>query len=102
MKILARHKYWIAGCTITESDDEAKSETGQTGYRRFTATIRGWENWRLFEGHLKAETGELVRARARAIRDRIYAGDKSVFAEPQPYLADQIRTTGSRETVGKL
>ena len=44
-KIIARHK-WVMGATITESylDDPA------VNLRRFTATIRGWRNWKMYEG----------------------------------------------------
>ena len=43
-KILARHK-WTYGATITES---VEREEGKI--RRFTATIRGFQNWLLYEG----------------------------------------------------
>jgi len=72
-KIIARHK-WIAGTTITESDvnDEIT---------RFTATIRGYRNWRIFQGKVDNHTVEAIIARVKQIRDRIDAGDEDVFYE---------------------
>jgi len=78
MKILARHK-WVGGCTITESEDENKS-TKEKAYRRFTATIRGWRNWLIFEGLVTENTTQFVIDKVRSIRDRIDKGDESVFA----------------------
>ncbi|MDZ7355768.1 MAG: phage late control D family protein [candidate division KSB1 bacterium] len=80
-KILARHK-WVSGAIITESckvDDE-------NGLRRYTATIRGWQNWKIWQGEtaykeMKPRVDEIIR-RVCEIRDRIDAGDKKVFDEP--------------------
>ena len=72
MKILARHK-WVEGATITES----ASEDGLI--RCFTATIRGWRNWKLYEGRLSETTTKEIIQRAKQIRDRIDSGDESVF-----------------------
>ena len=77
MKILARHK-WLVGCTITESNDENKSTASQA-YRRFTATIRGWRNWLIFEGFVTESTTQLVIDKVKSIRRRIDANDESVF-----------------------
>lgn len=41
MRIIARHKN-IKGCTITESVE------GEV--RRFTATVLGWQNFKIYEG----------------------------------------------------
>ena len=79
MKIIARHK-WLVGVLITESSDIAKSTESQA-YRRFTATIRGWRNWRLFEGLIDGNTVQAVIDKAKSIRDRIDAGDETVFGE---------------------
>lgn len=73
MRILARHK-WVSGATITES------VSGDGTIRRFTATIRGWRNFKIFEGKLQYNTSKLVRAKVSEIRDRIDAGDESVFS----------------------
>lgn len=74
-KILARHK-WVAGAVITESCNEK-------GYRRFTATIRGWRNWKIWQGEtagkdMKERTDEVIR-RVVEIREKIDNGDKTVF-----------------------
>ena len=69
MKILARHK-WVDGAVITES-------AGDYGIRRFTATIRGWKNWKIYEG-TSWNVKEIIKT-VQSIRDRIDAGDDSVF-----------------------
>ena len=79
MKILARHK-WLTGCTITESNDENKSDASRA-YRRFTATIRGWRNWLIYEGFVTENTTQFVIDKVRSIRDRIDKGDESVFTQ---------------------
>ena len=77
MKILARHK-WLAGCTITESNDEIRS-TKEQAYRRFTATIRGWRNWLIYEGFVTESTTQFVIDKVRSIRERIDKKDETVF-----------------------
>ena len=77
MKVLARHK-WLVGCIITESYDENKS-TAKQAYRRFTATIRGWRNWVIYEGFVTKNTTQLVIDKVKSIRERIDQGDESVF-----------------------
>ena len=73
MKIIGRHK-WVEGATITESYDEADDSK-----RRFTATIRGWRNWKIYEGKTYDDTTKFVRAMVTHLRDRIDAGDETVF-----------------------
>jgi len=79
-KIIARHTGWATGCTITESvsDDDQ---------HRFTATIRGYRNWRIWQGKpARWECiGDEVSRSVREIRDRIDAGDKTVFDLPQAW-----------------
>jgi hypothetical protein len=70
MRILARH-HWVDGATITESI----SKDGRL--RRFTATIRGFRYWRIYEGP-DPEVPEIIE-KIREIRDRIDSGDESVF-----------------------
>ena len=80
-KIIARHK-WVSNATITESElIEDDIPSGLTSYRRFTATILGWRGFRIFEGRIYSGVGEDVRAKVTEIRDRIEAGDESVFHE---------------------
>lgn len=72
-KILARHHNWVAGATITEScnvDDTI---------RRFTATIRGWRNFLIYEGKIDKYTAGYVIAKVRGVRDSIDEGDDSIF-----------------------
>ena len=75
MKIIAKHK-WVVGATITESYDETDDS-----YRCFTATIRGWRNWKIYEGRVDGDTSSWVIVRVKEIRDRIDTGDESVFYE---------------------
>jgi len=72
MKIIARHR-WVAGAVITEShsdDDELV---------RFTATIRGWRNWKIYEGGWFKGLAEAVCERFKKIRDAIDRGDQQIF-----------------------
>ena len=77
-KVIARHTGWAIGCTITESvsDDDQ---------HRFTATIRGYRNWRIWQGAICLAMGDEVSRRVREIRDRIDAGDKTIFNTPQAW-----------------
>ena len=71
MKVLARHKI-ADDIRITESTDGGDPE-----YRKFTATIKGWQGWKLYIGqdwNFKA-----IIAKAFEIRGRIEAGDEKVF-----------------------
>ena len=74
-KIIARHK-WVAGATITESYN-----TNDDRLRRFTATIRGYQNWKL--GEYRCVDTKAIIARVKAIRDRIDSGDETIFNEVQ-------------------
>lgn len=79
-RILARHK-WVSGATITESMliDSPDSR------RRFTATIRGFQNWHIWQGPtayrpMQPRVKKIIK-RVSEIRDRIDAGDRAVFLE---------------------
>jgi hypothetical protein len=74
MKVLARHSKWVAGTKITESAD-----SNDTTYRRFTATIMGFSNWEIFEGHIREGIAESVVKVVRNIKARIESGDEAVF-----------------------
>lgn len=87
MKIIARHK-WVAGCTITESHDDAKDAQGLTAYRRFTATIRGYRGWKIYEGRLENITIKKIQSIVRHIRQRIDVDDESVFEHRFEYWID--------------
>jgi len=70
-KILARHR-WVVGATITESlVDEDRN------IRRFTATIRGWRNFKIYEGN-DVDTDFIIN-KVKEIRNKIDAGDETVF-----------------------
>jgi hypothetical protein len=74
-KVLARHK-WVAGCTITESinlQDDSK--------RKFTATIRGWRNFLLFEGDSRTIDANNIQAKVIEIRNLIDQGNEEVFTQ---------------------
>ena len=74
-KVLARHK-WVVGATITESVGVYDNN------RRFTATIRGFQSWRIWQGPgEKNPGGNEIQRRVIRIRNRIDANDESVFAE---------------------
>lgn len=77
MKILAKHK-WVSGAIITESD---KTEhNGKYAYRRFTATIRGFRNWKIYEGETNKENlTELIINKVKEIRDKIDNKDETIF-----------------------
>ncbi len=70
MRILARH-HWVDGATITESI----SKDGEV--RRFSATIRGFRNWRIYEGP-DPKAPQIIE-KVREIRKRIDSGDESGF-----------------------
>ena len=76
MVVLARHK-WVAGATITESSD-ADSD----GWvHRYTATIRGYRNWKIYEGRTPPNILPLIVHVVTAIRDQIDAeGENAVMA----------------------
>lgn len=73
-KVIGRHR-WVPGATITETIDEA------TNTRRFTATIRGYQNWKLYEGQLYPEIAEDLIKKVEEIENRIDSGDKEIFNE---------------------
>lgn len=74
-KVLARHT-WVAGCTITESEDITQTDIA---YRRMTATIRGWRNFVIYEGDIAKISSEKIRDKVMEIRDRIDNGDQEIF-----------------------
>ncbi len=81
MKILARHKKWVEGATITESYDEGKELT------RFTATIRGFRNWKIWQGNFDDNDKIVcfITEKVIKIKSRIDVGDESVFYEVNEY-----------------
>lgn len=75
-KVLQRNRKLLERSVITESVNLI------TGQRRWTATIDGWQNWRLLvvgEFESSPNTVKVVIEKARSILERIDAGDESVF-----------------------
>lgn len=73
-KVIARHK-WVSGATISESIIPGQPE----GYRKFTATIRGFRNWLIWNGLVGPDTVNEVIHRVINFRNRIDAGDETIF-----------------------
>lgn len=90
MKIIARNTRWVPGCVITESIDPDDTSTPRRS--RFTATINGWRNFRIYEGQLFEGCVEAVCACVHSIRDRMEAGDDSVFEHKGYWLPIQQST----------
>jgi hypothetical protein len=80
-QVLGRHNGWVAGAKITES----MLIDSVTGFRRYTATIRGWTNFHIWQGDTyykdMKERIEEIKRRVEVIKERIDKGDESVFAE---------------------
>jgi len=75
---MARHK-WVSDCTVTESHCEFKS--AELVYLRFTATIKGWRKFKIYEGYTFENEANAVIARVKSIKEKIESGDNSVFYE---------------------
>lgn len=76
-KVLAHHKRWVEGATITES--VVDNYAGDIPVRRFTATIRGWQNWKLYQGN-KWNIKAIIQ-HVHEIQDRIDRNDETIFTE---------------------
>jgi hypothetical protein len=74
--VLARHK-WVSGAVITEQCNAAST------CKRCTATIRGFRNWRLWEGDYGAAQAKVkeIISTVRKIVERVDADDEAVFQE---------------------
>ena len=72
-KILARHK-WVEGVTITES-----AHLEDSTHRKFTATIRGFRNWKIYKGQPSDVLSKKIQSKVIEIRDLIDAGNNEVF-----------------------
>ena len=72
--VVQRNQKWVPGATITESVLEG------TAHRRFTATVLGWRNFRVWEGDVEDLDVQDVIAKVQDIKARIEVGDESVFA----------------------
>ena len=76
-KILARHKY--PGITISESGNG--EEIDGISIRKLIATIRGFRNWKIYEGKICPVIFLRAIGKATEIGNRIDNGDESVFTE---------------------
>jgi len=76
-KIIAKHK-WVSDVVITESVERVDGMIC-----RFTATILGYQNWKLYEGIVYDNTLLVVDLieKTKEIRERIKNNDESVFHE---------------------
>ena len=74
-EILARHKDWVSKCTITESQNSEGTK------RRFTATILGWTNFKIWEGETKLtqSVASKVQSTVYDLKQRLERGDKTVL-----------------------
>ena len=90
MKKLAVHKHLI-GCKITESYDDKKEgyDASIVSYRRYTATIRGWTNWKIFEGCLYDGYWKDVCKVVERIRDLIDSGNEKIFEHKGYFIKEK-------------
>jgi len=77
-KILARHR-WVADATITESYDT--NEEFRVTHRRFTATVDGYRNFRIYDGELEDGLVKRIIAKVESIKTRIRSGDETILHE---------------------
>lgn len=93
-RILGRHK-WVVNAKITESVNMDLPHN-----RRFTATICGWHNWKIYEGQsTSTEILQLISRVVRAIRDQIetYGEDAEVFTAVNKYATNTENLTAKAE-----
>ncbi len=96
-RVLARHR-WVSGATITESGRRDSATENGVSIRRFTATIRGFRNWKIYEGPTGNDIVQFVIEVVSGIRDRIDAEDETVFDEPNEALGpDEIAAMVTQE-----
>ena len=71
-KIIARND-WLPRCTITESErrNEDENKKNKPSYRRFTATIYGWQNFKIYEGYC-FENMEKMIIKKKIRRDMLF------------------------------
>lgn len=69
------HNRWVNDAKITES------VYGDGDIRRFTATVCGWSNWRIWEGDVRDISVPSIIEEVKNIRERIREGDERVFAK---------------------
>jgi hypothetical protein len=74
--IVSRHKNWVTDCCITES-----SKASNSGIVRFTATILGWQNFKIYEGPYIEKLTFLIIAQVKKLKSLIEQGNENVFFE---------------------
>lgn len=77
-RMIGRHK-WVEGCLITES--RVTGVVQGVTLRRFTATIRGYRDWKIYQGPLGPGVLTFVAETVTGIRHRIDARDDSILLE---------------------
>lgn len=93
-KKIASHKDWVSGATITES----RKKNGDT---RFTATIEGWRNFKIYEGKPSDEISKKVQEKVREIRDRLKSGDESILNENTSIETKPSAVEALKDELGK-
>ncbi len=85
-RLLGRHR-WVAGAVISEScmTGVVDREDPRGFQYSFTATVRGFRNWKIYRGPVNPEVLRYVIGRVREIRDRIDSGKPEVFDEPNEF-----------------
>lgn len=77
-KLLGRNNKVVAGASISEMIYSSSDGLN----RRYVATINGWRGWYIAQGYPGRNFAfDQVVERVKSIRDRIEAGDESVFHE---------------------
>jgi hypothetical protein len=90
-KIIGRYKIMGGGAIITESVKIDSFDENGVSIRRFTATIRGWRNFRIYEGSAPGDKyEELVLKPVESLRERIDIGDETVFTSPLSSILEEI------------
>ena len=77
-KIIARHSCRV-GCTIIES-------TNEDNHLRFTATIRGFRKWKIYEGKDYCGLAKEVVEKVEEIREKIDSNDEAIFCQKGYFL----------------
>jgi hypothetical protein len=83
-KVISRNRRSVSGCTITESYNT--EDQGTPRLARFTATIEGFQNFKIYEGRLYQGCGQDVADCVRSIQRLVESGDEAVFKQEGYWL----------------
>ena len=83
-RLVAKHK-WVTGASIWESCPVGDSAEP---VRSFTATVRGFRNWKIYRGKVTPAMLAYVIERVTDIRERIDGDEDSVWSEPNEYAEE--------------